>query len=170
MFLLFILNISCQGQSKMKTEVLVTDINAFEKVLNNRKKTNNQRVYVDISKKLEPKIFINNEQGNEISYRIQGNVESGGLSINVPQKIVSQQIISNDTLYIIHTVNIVGIAGKEGNKIKGYNYQQEEKLSVPKEIKMVKIQFYEEFSNQKIKERNKKVLITEKTIDFAVNR
>lgn len=165
--LLIIINISCQGQSKMKTEVLVTDINAFETAVKNRKKTNDQRVYVDISQKLEPNILINDKQGNEIVYHIQGNVKSGGLSINVPKKIASHQIISNDTLVITHIVNIVGISGKEGSSISGYNYQQKELLNIPNEIKMVKIQLYEEFSHQKIKEKNRKVLLTEKRIDLS---
>lgn len=169
MFVLLTLNISCQGQSKMETEVLVTDIKAFEKVLSNRKKTNNERVYVDISQKLEPQILIHHKQEKEIIYRIQGNVKSGGLSINAPKKIVSQHVMSNDTLIITNTVNIVGIAGKEGNNIKGYNYQQDEKLPIPNKIKIVKIQLYEEFSNQKSKEDNKIVLLTDKTIEINNN-
>ena len=65
---------------------------------------------MDISQKLEPQILINHKKDKEIVYRIQGNVKSGGLSINVPKKIVSQHVVSNDTLIITHTVNIVGIA------------------------------------------------------------
>ena len=164
MFVLLTLNINCQGQSRMETEVLVTDIKAFEKVLNNRKKTNNERVYVDISQKLEPQILINHKKDKEIVYRIQGNVKSGGLSINVPKKIVSQHVVSNDTLIITHTVNIVGIAGKEGNNIEGYNYEQEEQLHIPNGINVIQIKLYAEFFKQRNKDQEKSIFLAEQII------
>lgn len=157
--------VSCQEKPKMKEEVVVTDISLFS---NSSKNSKNRSVYVDASKKLDPNIIITKSSTVEINYKLQGFIKSSGLEINNPRNIKTEKNIINDTLVISHMVSVVGISGKEGSTVIGYNYKQDELQNIQKGIKFVKIELFEHFEKQKTKERNRTVLIAEKNIDLKM--
>ena len=164
MSLMLLQTIACQEQSKWKTEVLINDISTIGTADSNGRVVKNKTTYVDVSQKFEPTIVVQNKDPKQITYKIRGHVISGGLSINSPQKIIQQQLITKDTLHITHVVNVIGIAGKEDNDFRGYNYEQEEQLHIPNGINVIQIKLYAEFFKQRNKDQEKSIFLAEQII------
>ncbi|MGJ1366072.1 hypothetical protein [Sphingobacterium spiritivorum] len=80
-----------------------------------------------------------------LKFRIQGNISSGGLNINKIRKIrfeKGQQNGNNITLRYFAEVKM--IPGKEGSDVVGYNYTKDETYKIPGDVKIIKIELYED--------------------------
>lgn len=104
---------------------------------------------IPTSEVLLPEINMVSQDAKKINYQIKGNISSKGLSANKVKTIRIEQEIIDGFLVLKHYVEIVGIAGKEGNDVLGYNYTKNEMLSLPKEVKNIKLELYHEYSKQR---------------------
>ncbi|WP_185145652.1 hypothetical protein [Empedobacter tilapiae] len=65
-------------------------------------------------------------------------------------------------------VEIVNIAGKEGATIKGYNYSKEENYNIPKDVKVINIELYEDRLSQRTGSKHPKLKLVAQQI-FDIN-
>lgn len=98
---------------------------------------------------LLPEIIIFSQDSEKITYQIKGNISSKGLSINKVKTIRIEQEIIDGVLILKHYTEIVGIAGKAGNDVLGFNYTKNEMLTLPKEVNKIKFELYHEYSKQR---------------------
>lgn len=143
---MFIPFISCFAQKKLQTETIFIRHQTACKNVNG--KYIRYRASVPLTKRLEPQVIILSQDKQNMSYELQGHISSAGLSINRVKNIRVEKEINKTQLTLKHIVDIKGIAGKEGAMIIGYNYKKEEELKIPEGIQVIKIELYEERSNQ----------------------
>nr|WP_283162271.1 hypothetical protein [Elizabethkingia ursingii] len=119
----------------------------------------------EVTERLSPMIVMTSKNAEIVKFRIQGNISSGGLNINQVRKIrfiKGEQ--KGNSMTLRYYVEIKEVSGKEGSDVVGYNYTKDETYKIPNDVKIIKIELYEE----RIKDtsgRNPK-LITEKTFNF----
>lgn len=99
--------------------------------------------FVAVNERLEPAIRLEHATHNSLGYTLQGNIASGGLSINRLQRIRTEQEIQGTQLTVKHWVQVRRIPGKEAALIRGYNYQQSHTLSLPKHVQGIRIEALE---------------------------
>ena len=118
---------------------------------------------------MEHAILIQSQSGNELIFLLQGNIASGGLSINKIKKIrfeKAEQI--GDSITLKYYVEIVNLAGKEAATVEGYNYSKEELYTIPKDVKAIKIELYENRIEQRTGSKLPKLkLVAEQTFDLS---
>ncbi|WP_276878814.1 hypothetical protein, partial [Chryseobacterium joostei] len=99
----------------------------------------------EVTKRLNPMIVMTSKNAEILKFRIQGNISSGGLNINKIRKIrfeKGQQNGNNITLRYFAEVKM--IPGKEGSDVVGYNYTKDETYKIPGDVKIIKIELYED--------------------------
>ncbi|MGJ1261906.1 hypothetical protein [Sphingobacterium spiritivorum] len=99
----------------------------------------------EVTKRLNPMIVMTSKNAEILKFRIQGNISSGGLNINKIRKIrfeKGQQNGNNITLR--YFAEVKKIPGKEGSDVVGYNYTKDETYKIPGDVKIIKIELYED--------------------------
>ena len=161
--------LSCSPQSKLKIEMILSAPARVTVQDVKTGRTYSQSRYVTQTERMEHAILIQSQSGNELIFLLQGNIASGGLSINKIKKIrfeKAEQI--GDSITLKYYVEIVNLAGKEAATVEGYNYSKEELYTIPKDVKAIKIELYENRIEQRTGSKLPKLkLVAEQTFDLS---
>lgn len=112
----------------------------------------------EVTQRLQPLIAIVSQNKEKLKLHIQGNISSAGLSIQKIRKIRFEETKSEeDSITLKYMVEIKKIPGKESANIRGYNYEQEMNYEIPKGIKYVKLELYEDYAGNRVTEHPKLV-------------
>ena len=158
---------SCSGQNRIQIEPLYSKLSREL----SHKTANGEEVYINrdvlITTRLNAEIDVLSENTNSINYQLRGNISSRGHSIRKISKIRLEKEQFGDTLLLKHFVEIKRIPGKESANIHGYNYTKKETVKIPKGVKIVIIDMYEErlFDPIYRRESLEKSYLVQKTIN-----
>ncbi|AZA80125.1 hypothetical protein EG347_01960 [Chryseobacterium sp. G0186] len=115
-----------------------------------------------VTDRLSTGIFILSKNDETLQFRIQGNISSSGHSIHQVRKIRFEKGEQNgNSITLKYYVVIKKKPGKESANVQGYNYVKDEVYTIPNDIKLIKVELYEERMNDR-SETNLK-LITQQT-------
>ncbi|MDM1298316.1 hypothetical protein HXZ94_07350 [Empedobacter falsenii] len=161
--------LSCSSQTKLKIETILS-APAIVTVQNAETgRTYSQSRYVTQTARLEHAILMQSQSDKQLIFLLQGNIVSAGLSINKVKKIrfeKAEQI--GDSITLKYYVEIVNIGGKESATVAGYNYSKEESYKIPKDVKAIKIELYEDRIKQRTGSKIPKLkLVAEQTVDLS---
>ena len=145
--IMFLSLFSCSAQKKLHTETIYAKrAHVTSKDVQTGRVFPND-TYIPITKRLEPEIILKNKYKNKLTLSLQGNISSGGHSINRVKKIRFEKgVQSGDTLMLKYFVEIKLISGKEGANLRGYNYTKQETYKVPKGVKVIHIELFEDYT------------------------
>lgn len=102
----------------------------------------------EITDRLDPGIFMISKNTELLKFRIQGNISSGGHTINKVRKIRFEKGEQNgNTITLRYYTEIKRYPGKESANIQGYNYTKEESYKLPENIKVIRVELYEDRIN-----------------------
>lgn len=166
--MMFLNFFSCSAQKKLHTETIFAKL---ARVTSKDVKTGRvfpNDTYIPITKRLEPEIILKNKDKNKLTFSLQGNISTGGHAINRIKKIRFEKgVQSGDTLTLKYFVEIKQIPGKESANIRGYNYTKQETYKVPKDVKVIDIELYEDHTLKGINYKKEKLkLVAQQTFEF----
>lgn len=119
----------------------------------------------EVTERFSPMIVMISKNAEILKFRIQGNISSGGHNIHRIKKIRFEKGEQNGNSMILkYYVEIKRIPGKESAGVTGYNYSKDESFKIPNDIKIIKIELYED-QIKGASGRNPK-LIAEQTFNF----
>ncbi|MGJ1267602.1 hypothetical protein ACR78F_08065 [Sphingobacterium spiritivorum] len=121
----------------------------------------------EVTKRLNPMIVMTSKNAEILKFRIQGNISSGGLNIYKIRKIRFEKGEQNgNNMTLRYYAEIKKIPGKEDADVAGYNYTKDETYKIPNDVKIIKIELYED----QIKDTSGTApkLIVEQTFNFFV--
>ncbi|WP_353164382.1 hypothetical protein [Empedobacter brevis] len=102
----------------------------------------------EITKRLSPMIIMTSKNAEILKFRIEGNISSGGHNIHQVRKIRFKKGEQTDNSILLrYYLEIKKIAGKESADVTGYNYTKDEVYRIPADVKIIKIELYEEHIN-----------------------
>lgn len=163
--------VGCSAQTKLKVETILATpkiVTAQDPETGKKyQKTN----FVTITQRLEPAIVMHEKNEKKIRFSLQGNINSGGHSIHKVRKIRFEKEKSLEhSILLKYYVEIVYVAGKEGANVRGYNYSKEETYTIPKGIKDIKIELYQDRVKQRTSSKNPKLkLVAQQIVEFSTN-
>lgn len=103
----------------------------------------------EIIERLTPQIFMLSKTAETLKFRLQGNVHSSGHTINQVRKIRFEKGEQyGNTITLRYFVEIKRIPGKEKADVRGYNYTKDETYKIPNDVKLIKIELYEDRINE----------------------
>lgn len=135
--------IGCSTRSKFHVETINARMDRISVPRNGGTDTIYRNTMVPITPRLEAKIEVLDKGVKVLNYQLQGSIHSSGLSINRVKRIYVEKEFLGDSLVLKHIVEVVRIAGKEGNSVMGYNYIKKESVNIPDFVKRVRIELYE---------------------------
>ncbi|MCL1637216.1 hypothetical protein OZ664_06015 [Elizabethkingia sp. HX WHF] len=119
----------------------------------------------EATERLNPMIFMISKNAEILKFRIQGNISSGGLNINKIRKIRFEKgEHKGNSITLRYYAEVKKIPGKEGSDVVGYNYTKDETYKIPGDVKIIKIELYEDRIKDTFGTTPK--LIAEKTFNF----
>lgn len=99
----------------------------------------------EVTERFSPMIVMISKNAEILKFRIQGNISSGGHNINRIRKIRFEKGEQNgNSMTLRYYVEIKKIPGKESADVTGYNYTKDESFKIPNDIKIIKIELYED--------------------------
>lgn len=99
----------------------------------------------EVTARLEPEILMLSKNEGILQFRIQGNIRSSGHQVRHIRGIRYEKGEQGATeVTLKYYVEIKNKPGKEGALIKGYNYTQDISYRIPKGVKRVKIELYDD--------------------------
>ncbi|MCJ7936070.1 MAG: hypothetical protein MUW56_21190 [Chryseobacterium sp.] len=100
-----------------------------------------------------------------LKFRIQRNISSGGHTIHQVRKIRFEEGEQNgNSITLRYYVEIKKVPGKESADVKGYNYTKDESYKIPDDVKIIKIELYEDRINDTSDTKPKR--IAQQTFNF----
>ncbi|WP_228438838.1 hypothetical protein [Chryseobacterium pennae] len=118
-----------------------------------------------VVERLNPMIFMLSKNAETLQLRIQGNISSGGHSVHQVRKIGFEKGERNgNTITLRYYVEIKKIPGKESADVSGYNYTKDEIYKIPDDVKIIRIELYEDKINTP-SDRNPQ-LVAHQTFNF----
>jgi hypothetical protein len=137
--------LSCFAQKKLKIETIISKTTTVTRVNPETGKQYTTSKFVEVTERFHPSINIKTEENNALSILLEGNITSAGLSCNRIKKIryVKGKPLG-DTITLKYYVEIKNIPGKESAGVNGYNYRKLISYKIPKDIKVVKVELYED--------------------------
>ena len=141
---------NCSSHEKMKIERIVSHPQKELYTDSITGKSIKRTKLVSKIKRLEPNIKIIHSNTRKIEFSLQGNITSGGHSINNVKKIKLEKEDNKNEIVLKYYVEIKRVAGKESANVNGYNYFQNETFAIPKNTTSIKIQLYERYIDSKI--------------------
>ncbi|WP_104381147.1 hypothetical protein [Sphingobacterium sp. HMA12] len=101
-----------------------------------------------VTKRLPYQIFMLSKTAEKLKFRIQGNIYSSGHHINRIRKIrfeKGKQL--GNAITLRYFVELQRKPGKENVNVEGYNYTKDEIYEIPHDVKIIKIELYEDRLN-----------------------
>lgn len=118
----------------------------------------------EIVERLDPRISMLFKNTESLQFRIQGNISSGGHSINQIRKIRFEKGAQvGNSITLRYFVEIKKKPGKESANVRGYNYVKDENYQIPKDVKIINVELYEHHINTS---ETKPKLIAQQTFNF----
>lgn len=118
-----------------------------------------------VTERLSPGVFMLSKNDEALQFRIRGNISSSGHSIHQVRKIRLEKGEQNgNSITLKYYVEIKKISGKENANVQGYNYVKDVVYKIPNDIKLIKVELYEEQNNDRSETSPK--LITQQTFNF----
>ncbi|WP_103249513.1 hypothetical protein [Chryseobacterium phosphatilyticum] len=119
----------------------------------------------EVTERLNPMILMLSKTGKILKFRIQGNISSGGHIINQIEKIRFEKGKQNgNSITLKYYTEITRKSGKESAGVSGYNYTKDEIYTVPDDVKVIKVELYEDQINKAPDKYIK--LIAQQTFNF----
>lgn len=119
----------------------------------------------EVTERLHPMIFMLSKNAEIFKFRLQGNISSSGHTIHQIRKIRFEKgEQTGNSITLRYFVEIKKKPGKESANVLGYNYTKDEVYKIPDDIKVIKIELYEDRINE-ISDTNPK-LIAEPVFNF----
>lgn len=119
----------------------------------------------EVTERLDPGVFMLSKNAEILKFRIQGNISSGGHTIQQVKKIRFEKGEQDgNTTTLKYYVEIKRIPGKESANIRGYNYTKEETYKIPNDVKIIRVEVYEDRING-VSDTHPQ-LIAQKTFNF----
>lgn len=129
-------------------------------------KTHKYTTLREVTERLDPIIFMLSRNDKTLKFRIQGNISSGGHTIYQVRKIRFEKGEQNgNSITLRYFAEIKKIPGKESADVKGYNYSKDETYTIPKDVKVINIELYEDRINDPSDPKSK--IIAQKTFNFS---
>ena len=119
----------------------------------------------EATERLNPLVFLLSKNTETLRFGIQGNISSGGHTVNKIRKIRFEKGEQNgNSITLRYYTEIEKIPGKESANVLGYNYAKEETYIIPHDIKIIRIELYENRINDTSDKSPK--LIAQQTFNF----
>ena len=167
-YILILLSLAgCAPKSSLKIETVLakSDRNAVKDTATG--KITYRNTYVPITPELEPKIKMISKNGNKLTLQLQGNISSGGLRISKVKTLrMEQDQKYGNSITLKYIVEIITIPGKEGSNVQGYNYIKNVQYDIPNDVKVIKVELYEERLKNAADNTKTTKLLTTNTFDF----
>lgn len=158
--------LGCKGNAqKLQVIAIYAEPNRVTKEIPETGKSHTYTTHKAITERLNPKIVMLSKNAEELQFQIQGNISSGGHTIHQVRKIRFEKgEQSGNTITLKYYVEIKKKPGKESANVEGYNYIQDEIYKIPGDIKIIRIELYEERINTPLYTKPK--LIAQQTFNF----
>lgn len=158
--------LGCKGNAqKLQVSVIYSVPNRVTKEVPETGKIHTYTARKSVTERLNPMIFMLSKNAEALQFRIQGNISSGGHTIHQVRKIRFERgVQSGNTITLKYYVEIKKKPGKESANVQGYNYTQDEIYKIPGDIKIIKIELYEEQINDPSDTKSK--LVAQQTFNF----
>lgn len=118
-----------------------------------------------ITERLSPMILMLSKNTETLQLRLQGNISSSGHAIHQVRKIRFEKGEQNGNAIILrYYVEIKRIPGKESANVQGYNYTKDETYKIPADVKIIRIELYEDKINDSSETLPKR--IAQQTFNF----
>ncbi|MCA5005226.1 hypothetical protein [Sphingobacterium bovistauri] len=175
MKLLYILMIlpflSCSAQKKLQIETILTQPARVTSQDPETGRVINRSTNIPKTKRTEPAIIMQMQYEDKLTFLIQGNISSGGHTINKVKKIRFEKGKQNgNTITLKYFVEIKRIPGKESANVGGYNYTKEETYIIPEDVKVIHVELYHErldrSYDQYLKDKENPKLVVQQTFDI----
>lgn len=158
----------CFAQSKLEIEPILTKPAHVTSRSAETGRIFHRSTNIPITKRLEPMILMQTKTEEQLFFFLQGNISSGGHSRHRIKKIRFEKGEQfGNVITLKYFVGVKYMPGKESSNIQGYNYKKLNKYKIPKDIKVINIELYEERLNERIGSNMPKIkLLIDKTFDF----
>lgn len=157
---------SCHAQRKLKIETILAKTVRVSSQDPATGRIYNTNTRAPLIPRLDPRIVLESNSGNKLIFQLQGNVSSGGRSINKVQKIRSEKPERiEQTITLKYFVEIKNIPGKEGANVLGYNYNKEVTYKIPDGVKRIQVELYENRLNSGSTKHPKLKLVAQETFN-----
>jgi len=119
----------------------------------------------EVTPRLKPEILMLSTNESKLQFRIQGNIRSSGHQMRHIRRIRYEKGEQDGVeITLKYYVEIKNKPGKEGALIKGYNYTKDISHRIPKGVRIVKIELYEDYLEVSAATKSKCIAV--KTFDF----
>ncbi|GEN65949.1 hypothetical protein [Chryseobacterium rhizosphaerae] len=133
---------------KLKISSIYSEPKQVTKEIPETGKTHTYTTRKEVTERLDPLIFMLSKNAGTLTFCIQGNISSSGHSIHKVRKIRFERgAQSGNTVTLKYYVEIKKVLGKENADVLGYNYTKDETYKIPNDIKIIRIELYEERIN-----------------------
>ena len=158
--------LGCKGNArKLQVTAIYTEPKRVIKEIPGAGVAHAYTTHKEVTERLDPKIFMLSKNAETLKFRIQGNISSGGHTINQVRKIRFEKGVQNgNTITLRYYTEVKRVSGKESANVRGYNYTKDEVYRIPADVKIIKIELYEEHINDSSDPNPK--LITQQTFNF----
>lgn len=160
--------LNCTAQHKLKIETILSEPIRVSKENPETGRTYQATRLVAKTTRLASTISLESKNANNCTFLLQGNISSAGHAINRVQKIrfeKGDQV--GDNLTLKYYVEIKHLPGKESANVLGYNYAKIEKYTVPKDVKTIHIELYEDRINKRPASKQPKLkLVAQQTYEL----
>lgn len=163
--LLCISFLNCSAQRKLNIETILAEPSRITQEDPETGKTIQRTTLSVVTNVLEPMIQLQVKENDKLAFLLQGNISSGGHSINKVRRIrLEKAQQEGNSVRLKYYVEIKYIPGKEGANVRGYNYSQEETYNIPEGIQSVYVEMYEDRINKKEGSQQPKLKLVAKQV------
>ncbi|MGN7864077.1 hypothetical protein [Chryseobacterium sp. 22458] len=155
----FLALLSCRNNAqKLQVSTIYTEPQRITKEVEETGTTHTYSTRKEVTGRLEPGIVMISKTKEILTFRIQGNISSGGLTINKVKNLRFEKGEQNgNTLTLRYYVEIKKYPGKESAGVHGYNYMKNETYRLPDDVKILKIELYEDRINDTSNIKQKRI-------------
>lgn len=144
-----LLGCSAEAQKKLKIEPVYVQPHRVSRETQETGRTHTYTTNKEVTKRLTPQVVMLDSADGKWRFRLQGNIYSGGHNIRQVKKIRFEKGDDlEESLTLRYYVEVRKIPGKESANVSGYNYSKDIRYSIPKNVKMIKVELYEEHQEQ----------------------
>lgn len=158
--------LACKGNAqKLKVTPIYSEPKRITKEISETGKPHTYATHKAVTERFTPGIIMLSKNTGRLKFRIRGNVSSGGHTIYQVRKIRLEKGEQNgNTITLRYYTEIKKYPGKESANIQGYNYTKNEIYKIPDDVKIIRIELYEEWMNDPSDTKLK--LIAQQTFNF----
>ncbi|MGU3375004.1 hypothetical protein [Chryseobacterium sp. M5A1_1a] len=150
---------------KLKISTIYTEPKRVTREIPGTDSTHTFTTHTEVTERLHPMVFMLSKNDEVLKFRIQGNISSSGHTIHQVRKIRFKKGAKNgNALTLRYYVEVKKYPGKESANVQGYNYTKDETYKIPNDVKLIKVELYEDRMNDTSDTNSK--LIAQQTFNF----